>query len=362
MGYILNTTKDYHVNQMNTLGWELTVCNALYPAQTPLRKILSRNDSFGHLLYDYLCQFVQMDKIRSVIEIGGGYGYLMKDFLDRDNSLQPCMVDISSFLLQKQKETLSQYNVFYREEDFLETDPSILAGFDLAILNENLGDFPTLTNLNQAMFQSSAEMNYPAVSCEVSKARQKHVMNHPAVSCGATISKQASGYETRGAITDPTLLTAFCLFEKYDFEWPEGETFNLNIGAIQALEKLCASGIPNIYLGEHSCEASAPEALQSIVHIKSTGDPERISLMGHDEYSIRFSHLQQVAHTFNYTSIRGPFADFLSFDITEELRFIMASQGRFSDEGEIICQFVEDLYKYEYLILTKTYKTSPRLP
>ncbi|MCX5808993.1 MAG: SAM-dependent methyltransferase [Proteobacteria bacterium] len=353
MDYTINSTKEYHTGQLNTLGWELTVCNALYPAQTPLREILSRNDSFGHLLYDYLSNFMPMENIKKIMEIGGGYGYLMKDFLGRDNSLQPCMIDISPFLLQKQKETLCRYNVSYREEDFMETDPSILTGFDLAILNENLGDFPTLTNLNQVMFQSSAEMNYPAASSGVSKARQKHVMNHPAVSCGATISKQASGYETRGAITDPTLLTAFSLFEKYDFEWPEGEGFNLNIGAIQALEKLCASGIPYIYLGEHSCEAGVPEALRSIVHIKSTGNPEKISLMGHNEYSIRFSHLQQVAHTFNYTSIRGPFADFLFFDVTEELRFIMASQGRFSDEGEMICQFVEDLYKYEYLILIK---------
>ncbi|MCX5818069.1 MAG: hypothetical protein NTX75_17790 [Proteobacteria bacterium] len=321
MDYTINSTKEYHTGQLNTLGWELTVCNALYPEQTPLRKILSRNDSFGHLLYDYLSNFMPIESIKKIMEIGGGYGYVMKDFLDRDNSLQPCMVDISPFLLQKQKETLSQYNVSYREEDFLETDPSILTGFDLAILNENLGDFPTLTNLNQVMFQSSAK------------------------------------------ITDPTLLTLFRLFEKYKFEWPEGEGFNLNIGAIQALERLCASGIPYIYLGEHSCEAGVPEALRSIVHIKSTGNPEKISLMGHNEYSIRFSHLQQVAHTFNYTSIRGPFADFLSFDVTEELRFIMASQGRFSDEGEMICQFVEDLYKYEYLILMKnTWKVRPCLP
>ncbi|MDO9585168.1 MAG: SAM-dependent methyltransferase [Syntrophales bacterium] len=311
MDYTINSTKAYHTGQLKTLGWELTVCNALYPAQTPLRKILSCNDSFGHLLYDYLSNFMPMKKVKKIMEIGGGYGYVMKDFLDRDNSLQPCMVDISPFLLQKQKETLSRYNVSYREEDFLETDPSIPAGFDLAILNENLGDFPTLINVSRDIFQSSSE------------------------------------------ITDPTLLTAFRLFEKYDFEWPVGGGFNLNIGAIQALERLCTSGIPNIYLGEHSCEASVPEVLRPFIHVESTGNPEKISLMGHDEYSIRFSHLQQVAHTFNYVSIRGLFADFIHVDFTEDLRFIMASQGRFSDEGEMICQFVEDLYKYEYLILIK---------
>jgi hypothetical protein len=29
------------------------------------------------------------------------------------------------------------------------------------------------------------------------------------------------------------------------------------------------------------------------------------------------------------------------------------SKGRLSDDGEMICQFVEDLFKYEYLILSK---------
>ncbi len=34
------------------------------------------------------------------------------------------------------------------------------------------------------------EMNYPAASRGVSKARQQHEMNHPAVSCGAINEEQ----------------------------------------------------------------------------------------------------------------------------------------------------------------------------
>jgi len=311
MDYTINSTKEYHLNQLNTLGWELTICNALYPEGSSLRKCLKNNDSYGHLLYDYLNRQVPMDDIKRVIEIGGGYGYLMKDFLDRNESLEVSMVDISPFLLQKQKETLVGYNVSYREGDFLDLDPAMLAGFDLAVLNENLGDFPTLTNLSCDIFQSAPE----------------------------TI--------------DSNLKRVQYVFERYSFDRPKEETFNLNIGAIDALEKLCASGIPYIYLGEHSCEAAVPEALRPLVNIESTGDPERISLMGHDEYSIKFSYLQQIAHVFNYASIRGSFADYIPFDVTEELRFIMASQGRYKDEDEVICQFIEDLYKYEYLILMK---------
>jgi len=53
--YTLNTTRSYHTDRLNSLGWELTVCNALHAEGTPIRKILARDGSFGHLLYDHLC-------------------------------------------------------------------------------------------------------------------------------------------------------------------------------------------------------------------------------------------------------------------------------------------------------------------
>jgi hypothetical protein len=311
MAFKINSTKEYHMNRLNSLGWELTVCNALYPEDTPLRMMLSKNDSYGRLLYDYLSRWMPVEKIKKIIEIGGGYGYLMKDFLDRNRSLEPCMLDISPYLLEKQKETLGQYDVFYKEGDFLEIDPGMLAGFDLAVLNENLGDFPTLINMKHEIFQTS--------------------------------SKNA----------DTTLKRALDLFEKYDFSLPEHETFNLNIGAIEALEKLCHSGVPYIYISEHSCEAVVPDTIRPLVRIESTGNPERIPLMGHDEYTIKFSYLQQVARALNYRNIRGSLADFLTFNMTDNLLFILSSGGRYSDEDEMICQFVEDLYKYEYLILIR---------
>jgi|WetSurMetagenome_2_1015567.scaffolds.fasta_scaffold07897_2 hypothetical protein len=309
--FTLNSTKAYHVNQLKTLGWELTVCNALYPEGTPLRKLLSRNESFGNLLYDYLSKYMPMEKITRILEVGGGYGYLMKDFLDRNGSLKTCMIDISPVLLGKQQETLKKYALDFRQEDFLETDPIFLKGFDLAILNENLGDFPSLVNLSQDVFGLSTDN------------------------------------------VDPFLQWAAGFFKKYNLERPRDDTFNVNVGAIEALVKLCSSGIPYIYLGEHSCEASIPEGLRSLIRIESTGNPERISLAGHDEYTIKFSHLEKVAASHGYKSIRGPFADFIQFEMTDEIRFILSSGGRHSDEAEMICQLVEDLYKYEYLILIK---------
>jgi hypothetical protein len=191
----------------------------------------------------------------------------------------------------------------------LDTDTAFLREFDMAILNENLGDFPTLLNLDEEILQSSS------------------------------------------GTANQDLRQAIYFFDRYGLDKPVTETFHLNLGALQALEKICVSGIPYIFLGEHSCEAHVPEALQLPVHIESTGVPERIALKGHDEYSIQFSYLQKVAEAFDYGCVRGPFADFIPFTITEELRTIIVSQGQFSDNDEIICQFVEDLYKYEYLAL-----------
>jgi hypothetical protein len=308
---MLNSTKDYHIYNLSTLGWELTMCNALWQKGTPLRGVLDRDDSFGHLLFDYLAGIFPMREVRRVLEIGGGYGYLMKDFLDRNPSLKPLMLDISPRLLEKQKEALKGEEVLFKEGDFLETAPSDIQGFDMAIMNENLGDFPTLVDIDSETLHSSPE---PA---------------------------------------DPDMKKAVRFLREYGLETPEGASFNLNTGAMEAMELLCASWIPFIYVGEHSCEASVPPDLRPFLCVEPAGNPERISLMGHDEYTIRFSHLERIAQAFDYVCFRGLFADFVTFKWTERIRSIMISRGRFSDEDEMVCQFIEDLYKYEYLIAIK---------
>jgi hypothetical protein len=311
MNYTLNSTKAYHTNRLSTLGWELTVCNALRPDNTILRRLLARNESYGGLLYDFLSQFIPMDGIKRVIEIGGGYGYLMKDFLDRNHELLPLMLDISPYLLGKQKETLSAYDVSYREEDFLETTPVILERFELAIMNENIGDFPTLVGIDRSVLRAAPDD------------------------------------------VEPGLRRTAETFLRYGFDLPANERFNLNIGAIEALEKLCASGIPFIFLSEHSCEAGVPASLSQYIRVESQGNPERISLMGHDEYSIKFSHLEKIALAYGYRCTRGPLADFVCFDMTDKIKIALLSGGRLNDDNEIICHFIEDLYKYEYLLLIK---------
>jgi len=311
MHYEINDTTDYHVHELDTLGWELTVCNALDPVDSPCRRVLKHNDSYGHLLYDYLCRFIPMRSLRKIIEIGGGYGCLMRDFLSRNDTMQATMLDISPYLLEQQRRTLNPFDVRFIQADIMDVPGPELQSFDLAIFNENLGDLPTLLDVPLNVFTSTIQLPDPIL---------EHLRN---------------------------------LFQRYSIGLPEGESGNVNIGALSVLEKLCRAGIPFIFMSEHSCEAVAPEPWRHLVRLRSTGKPERIRLRGHDEYTIRFTDLEKMALTFQYRIIRGPFADFLAFDFTDKLRYIMAAKSTHTDEHEIIRHFIEDLYQYEYLILIR---------
>lgn len=308
---MLNRTDDYYSGAGDSLGWELTVCNALYPKNSPCRGVLERDDTFGNLLYDYLGRFIPMRRITRIIEIGGGYGYLMRDFLEKDPRLKVTMLDIAPHLSERQQMSLKNWSVDYILEDFTMTEVSCLEGMDMAILNENLGDFPTALDIPAEIFEVDADN------------------------------------------LEGTLKKVLHLFEKYDFDQPETRAFNMNIGAIEAVEKLCIAGIPYIFLSEHSCEASIPEDLQDLIRIESTGCPEKISLKGHDEYTIKFSYLEKIAKIFHYRTVRGSFADFLEPRFDHRLRHMLALRSVREEFIEIIHQFLEDLYKYEYLILIK---------
>lgn len=307
MRYTLNTTKDYHISDLNSLGWELTVCNALCPASSPCRNALQSDQSFGYLLYNFLEKILPLHSVRNILEIGGGNGNLMHDFLSLNPQLQATMIDISPYLLSRQKKQLKDFTVNFRETDILQVDPGALTPFDFVIMNENLGDLPTLVADPDVNTFSIEELSY--------------------------------------------LQRAEYFIKKYDL--PCKPNKNINIGAMEVLEKLCSASIKYMYLSEHSCEAIVPDHLKSCLHFTTTGNPEKISLKGHNEYTIKFSCLQRIAEKFNYRVIRGPLADFLKLDFNDKVRTALQLTVPHTDEQEILQQFVYDLYKYEYLVLIK---------
>lgn len=306
MGYTLNTTSDYHSSDLKTLGWELTVCNALQPQNSPCRGALLQNGSFGVHLFNFLEKLIPLKNLNNVLEIGGGMGYLMKDFLTLAPRLQATMLDISPFLIQKQKEALADFPANFRETDFLKMPMADLYPFDLVILNENLGDFPTL------VFDS----------------------NHPGQN-------------------DPETNRFLNIVSDYEEEYSLAFTpaFNINIGALKALEKLCGAGIPYIYLSEHSCEAYHRDPSFPRLNFEPSGSPEKIALHKHDEFTVKFSHLETIARAFRYQVFRGRYIDILPINFNNQVTSALQAPTPLSDEQEILQHFIYDLYKYEYLVL-----------
>lgn len=86
------------------------------------------------------------------------------------------------------------------------------------------------------------------------------------------------------------------------------------------------------------------------ISLQHRGYPKE-SLKGHDEFTLKFSHLQKIARFFRYRVIRGQYIDLLPLDYNDRLKAALQSPTPLNDEQEIIQQFVHDLYKYEYLVL-----------
>lgn len=315
MGYFINSTADYHQNELTTLGWELTVCNSLQPSGSPCRKILASPLSFGEHLYNFLKGIIPFDNIRSVLEIGGGLGYLKRDFLTLNPPLRAKMIDISPYLLDRQRQTLASFDVDFELADIFTVPPESISVFDLVMMNENLGDLPTLVAGGGKQISSDGIM---------------------------------AGMLSR--------LTHFN--KKYDLPLGVNKNEHINIGAMEIVEKLCLAGIKYIYLSEHSCEAAVPDEMKAYISFPSPGNPEMISLKGHNEFTVKFSYLRKIAEMMNYETRRGSFADFLPLNLNEKIITALRLETPFNDEQEIIRQFVYDLYKYEYLILIKKDKQS----
>ena len=310
MSYFINSTANYHQQDLNSLGWELTVCNSLEPVNSPCRRVLASPYSFGQHLYNFLTGIIPLADIRTILEAGGGMGYLMRDFLTLNPRLRAKMIDISPYLLAKQKETLQPFETDFELADVLAVPPKALSGFDLAILNENLGDLPTL--VSEPGKKNNSDQNI-----------------------------------------DPFWERLDYFNKKYNLPLGLNENENINIGAIEIVEKLCLAGIKYIYLSEHSCEAFVPEPMKPYLSLQSSGIPEMISLKGHNEFTVKFSYLQKIAEMLHYRTRRGAFADFLPLSLNDKVKTALRLITPFNDEQEIIRQFVYDLYKYEYLILIK---------
>jgi hypothetical protein len=308
MGHLLNVTDEYYLQEKDSLNWELTVCNALYPEDSPCRKALQTNASFGFQLFRFLEKRIPIKEVKSILEVGGGFGYLMSEFLALCPDCTATMLDISPHLLKKQQQVLAGLDVRFIQQDILNTEISDLQSYDLAILNENIGDLPTLVSSLQDAEARDLQTRYYLDRVDYLNNRY-----------GLTISTQE----------------------------------NINIGALTVLDNLCLAGIKYIYLSEHSCESLPPDSVGPYLHFEPTRIPERISLRKHNEYTIKFSYLQKLAQAHGYQVLRGQYVDVLPLKWTDEIRTALCLPRPLNAEQEIIQQFIYDIFKYEYMVAIK---------
>ena len=142
---------------------------------------------------------------------------------------------------------------------------------------------------------------------------------------------------------------------RFSLEFSPDET--INIGALEAVEKLCEAGVPYIYLSEHSCEASFSDRNYPRLTFGPSPGPEKISLKGHYEYTIKFSHLEKVARGLGYRVMRGRYIDILPLGLNPKAQTALRAPAAATEKQEIIQQFFYDLHKYEYLLLLNEDKT-----
>jgi hypothetical protein len=309
MSFFLNQTEHYHINDMNDLMWEVTVCNSIEPKTSPVRQILAQNRTYGEHLAAYLFNLIPRKCCNNVMEVGGGYGYLMRDLLGSSPGIKATMVDISPAMMTRQRQTLNGFHISYHQSDFFDIDPGLIQDQDLVVMNEIVGDFPTACQITNDMVTCGNHDNE-----SLDKIRE---------------------YITQGII-----------------KLPCDEPFNLNIGAMMALDRVCSCNVPYIFLSEHSCEARVKDHMAPYIKLEPSGNPEEIRLIGHSEYTIRFSHLESIARSFGYTVMRGNYTDFIKINFSDRIHRIFKSNSQ-KDAHEIIRHFIEDLYIYEYLLLIR---------
>ena len=298
----LHDTRNYHLHHPVDLMTEFTVCESLGHSGSPYLRALAMERTYGAVLGDRLREKEILRQGCRLCEIGGGYGSLMRGLLEAHGDLveRVVMVDLSRVLLGRQQRALNPWKdrVSLVLGDALEVLPAI-SGVDLFLINEMIGDLPVWTEL------------------------------------------------------DPKRLPpeAAAVIDRYRLAIPEDGSFHFNVGAIRLVEAICRSGIP-AFLSEHCCDPIIPREMPFLVKDLATGGwPREIRLTAHSEYTIRFSHLEQVARALGRKVETGSLVELIGYSNVEKARFIFNARACSTDEQALVFEFLDHVREYRWLII-----------
>lgn len=307
----------------------MTICQSLGDGTGTFAKALEKPAAYGSLIADYLQQSASMpQECGEIVEVGGGYGTLMAALLEVLKPRQVTMVDISPTLLQKQQERLAQFPITFQQKDIFSWLPTLKRPIDLLILNEIIGDFPTITGLSRASLQAHL---------------QKSQTKTEALGLPSDLSPQK------------LLAEAARLISTYNLDLNSlPETFNLNYGALLFIERLAKTKVSRAFITEHGCDTvlPCPFSLYPAIQPEANNlNPRRIQLKDHDEYNIRFDHLEQVARALNFKIRRFHLMDLLKVRFDDEINYLLTSQQPINEEQEILLEFYEHVAEYQGILI-----------
>jgi hypothetical protein len=298
----IHDTRHYHLHHPVDLMTEFTVCESLGSSSSPYLGALGVAKTYGAVLGDRLRERGLLREGSRLCEIGGGYGSLMRGMLEAHEDLveRVVMVDLSRTLLSRQKRALHFWKdrILYVLADCLEVLPAI-SGVDLLVVNEMIGDLPVWTDLDPG--------GLPRETAD--------------------------------------------LVDRYRLVIPERGPFHFNVGAIRLVEAICRKGIP-AFLSEHSSDPIIPREMPFLGKgLETAGWPREIRLTAHSEYTIRFSHLEQVARALGRKIDSGCLLEFIGFANVDKARFIFNARASATDDQALVFEFLDHVREYRWLTI-----------
>ena len=330
----LNLTNDYYKSKNPSLLWEMTICQSLGDGLGSFAKALNKPSSYGEMVADFLQKKTSLpQQCSQIVEIGGGYGTLMAGLLKKITPAQITMVDISPTLLNKQRERLSPLAISYLCQDVFSWLPTVRKPIDLLLLNEIIGDFPTIINLSKANLNAE-------------KANPEFAPQIPTI---PSITH----------LTNFELVKEACrIISKFNLNINDlPATFNLNYGALRFIELLAESPISRIFITEHGSDTQLPypfTLFPTLSHSLNCGpNPRRIKLKDHDEYNICFDHLATIASAIGFEIERFHLMDLLNVRFDDEINFLLSTGKAQNEQQEILLEFYEHVAEYQGIMLQR---------
>lgn len=307
----VNDTSGFYEGESPSLFWEMTICQSLADASSSAARALEYPRAYGEILGGFLDSRLTPGAVPRVLEIGGGMGTLMGNLRTALAIHDPTMVDISPRFSGMQRERLRGRGKFVVSDVFLWLDATKDV-FDLAIANENMGDLPTVV--------------VPFVGDL-----------HDMVRRGPPFDATPLGRTAR-------------LVHGHHLPLPDGGTVAVNVGALELVEKL-AGRAGMVFLSEHSASVRSAPPYDFLIPL-ADGAPRRIALKDHDEYSINFDHLEQVAGDVGFKVERIWMPEFLGVRSDAGARFMAGAECAGNEVAEAVHEFLHHVKEYECALLT----------